>query len=90
VIEIARLYVCAHGLFWFVGESVDVIAMIFRFVPSFIGGRFGRSVKAVTVFVGEDHGVIVGFVRIVSRIKNILSMIFPSKRESSAAVIVPA
>jgi hypothetical protein len=64
--------------------------MIFRFVPSLICGRFGRRVKAVFIFVGKDHGVMVGFVGIVSRIKNALSMIFPSKRESSAAVIVPA
>jgi hypothetical protein len=51
-------------LFWFVvGKCVDVIAMVFWFVPSLTCGWFGRCIKAVAVFVGEDHGaVIVGIV----------------------------
>ena len=38
-------------LFWLVVKCVDVVAMVFRLVPSLICGWFGRSVKAVFVFV---------------------------------------
>ena len=78
-------------LFWFCLFVFFMVEIVFRLEVRDFFRLVGWSGVSGQIFVfGEDHGaVIVGIVVIVSRIKT-RSMIFPSRRESSDAVIVPA